>query len=107
MNSISEFSVFGVVQLNPDSIHGLQRKVVIFPNPAKDFIKISIEDPTIDPDIICLVDLTGTILYEGILAPGVKEVLLPLKVNSGIYILELRSSKLNMILDAQKLVIYR
>ncbi len=80
-----------------------KKNIIIYPNPAQDFFNISIEEPTLEPDVIRLIDLFGKIVFEDSLEPGIKNVQIPAYVKTGIYVVELRSGKLT--LDAQKLII--
>jgi hypothetical protein len=78
-------------------------KIIIYPNPAQDFVNISIVEPTLEPDIIIIIDFSGRIVFKDLLEPGIKNIQIQNNLNTGVYILELRSGSLT--LDAQKLMI--
>jgi hypothetical protein len=104
-NNFSEFKIFGTVRQNPPSGNTDQRKIIIYPNPAQNFFNISIEEPTMEPNSISIIDLSGKIVFEEPFNPGIKNVQIPDNLTSGIYIVELKSGTIT--LDAQKLVIYK
>jgi hypothetical protein len=103
LNTISELKIFGLLSGNPGSFNSENKNVVIYPNPAQDFFKISIKEPTMRPDKVRLIDSSGRIVFEGLLESEIINVQIPAFIKSGVYIVELRSGTL--ILDAQKLVI--
>lgn len=105
LNTISELKIFGLFSGNPASVDSENKNVAIYPNPAQDFFKISIKEPTMRPDKVMLIDSSGRIVFEGMLESEIINVQIPSYIKSGFYIVELRSGKL--ILDAQKLVINR
>jgi len=80
-------------------------KINIYPNPAQDFFNISIEDPTLEPVIIRIIDFSGRIVFEDSFEPGIDNIQIPNKFVPGVYIVKLRSG--NVTLDAQKLIINR
>ena len=88
-----------------DNVSSEEKNVLIYPNPANEFFNISIEDPTIVPDKIRLIDLSGKIVFEGSVTPGIITVYLPPNLRSGIYIVELTAG--SIVLDAQKIIINR
>ncbi|MBE9510954.1 MAG: discoidin domain-containing protein, partial [Bacteroidetes bacterium] len=102
-NNISEFKIFGFLQQNSGSGDTEKRNIIIYPNPAQKFFNISIEELTLEPNVIRLIDLFGKIVFEDSLEPGIKNIQIPNYLNTGIYIVELRSG--SSILDAQKLMI--
>jgi hypothetical protein len=103
LNNISEFKIFGVLQQNPGSGDTEKMKIIIYPNPAQDVINISVEEPTLEPDIIRIIDHSGRIVFKDSLEPGIKNIQISNNLNTGVYIVELRSGSLT--LDAQKLMI--
>jgi hypothetical protein len=103
LNTISEFKIFGILQDNPGTGNTEKINIVIYPNPAQDFFSISIEEPKLVPDKIRIIDFSGRLVFEDSLEPGFKNIQIPKYLNTGIYIVELRSGIL--ILDAQKLII--
>jgi hypothetical protein len=104
-NYISEFKIFGLLQQNPGSGDTEKRNVIIYPNPAQDFFNISIEEPTLEPDMIRIIDFSGRIVFGDSLEPGIRNVQIPTNLKTGVYIVELRSGSLT--LDAQKLMIIK
>jgi parallel beta-helix repeat protein len=105
LNTISELKIFGLFSGNPASVDSENKNVVIYPNPAQDYFKILIKEPTMQPDKVMLIDSSGRIVFEDLLESEIINVQIPTLIKSGIYIVELRSGTL--ILDAQKLVINR
>jgi uncharacterized repeat protein (TIGR02059 family) len=104
-NNISEFRIFGSVQSDPTAVGTDLRKTIIYPNPAQSYFNISIEEPTMEPDLILIIDNSGKVVLEEPFKINVNRVQIPDNINSGIYYVELRSG--NIILDAQKLIINR
>ena len=80
-----------------------ERKVIIYPNPARDFFNISIKDITLLPQTIKIIDLAGNIRFTDSIEPNFKNVQIPGNLNTGIYFVILESGSL--ILYAQKLII--
>jgi hypothetical protein len=105
LNTISEFKIFGSPQENsiPDKTE--EGNIIIYPNPAQYFFNISIEEPTLHPDKIRLLDLSGQIVFEDSYEQGIKNVQIPANLENGVYIVELFSG--NITLDTQKLIINR
>ena len=79
------------------------RKINIYPNPAHDFVNISVEDPTLATQIIKIIDLSGKIVYKYALEQDTKNVQIPIDLKTGMYIVILESGKL--IQYTQKLII--
>jgi hypothetical protein len=102
-NYISELKIFGSPGKNIISGTGEKRKVVIYPNPASDFLNISIEESTIRPDLIRIIDLSGKIVYEKSIYPDIRNVQFPLFLNSGVYYVYLSQDQL--IKFTQKLIV--
>jgi len=94
-----------IVDPNPGSGDTEERNIVIYPNPAQDFFNISIEETTLEPVIIRLIDFSGRIVFEDSFESGIKNIQIPNKFVPGVYIVELRSGSVT--LDAQKLIINR
>jgi Putative flagellar system-associated repeat/Secretion system C-terminal sorting domain/Right handed beta helix region len=101
-NDISEFKVFGNPKINPGS-GNTNKNVIIFPNPAKSYVNISILEPAIKPDKVRLIDVSGKVVLEVKLNPDNKNVKIPLSINSGLYIVELEGG--NLVLFSQNLVV--
>ena len=64
-NNISEFSIFGSSTKNPGSANPEKIKFIIYPNPAKDFFYISIDEPSLQPIKVRIIDFSGKIVYRG------------------------------------------
>jgi hypothetical protein len=102
-NNISEFKVFGEPYQYPDTGNTEKTGIVIYPNPAKDILTISNEEPAIKTDKVRIIDLSGKIVLEEVLNPDNKTIQLPISLNSGVYIVQLGIG--NLILFAQKLIV--
>ena len=100
-NYISEVQIFGSPSRLPRSYE--DSPVKIYPNPAEKFINIRIDESGISPDVVRIVDLSGKIVMSSNFDPGIKQLLLPLILKKGLYVIELCSE--NLILFAQKLVV--
>jgi hypothetical protein len=103
-NNISEFKIFGSPQNNPDSTKDIKSKILIYPNPIRDFINISVEEPALEFDSVRIIDFSGMIVYEKVLNQIVKSVQLSLNLKSGVYLLYV--SLHNSALHTQKLIVY-
>lgn len=102
-NRISEFKIFGVLQQKSGSANNDSLNIVIYPNPAENYFNISIEEPTLNPDVIRIIDFSGKIVYEEPLETGIKNVLISKNLIPGVYIVNLLSK--GLILGAKKLII--
>lgn len=100
-NYISEFKVFGSRQKNPANYEDLPVK--LYPNPAQESVNIRIDDPSVTPDFIRILNMTGQVLYEEKMDPGIKNLLVPLNLRSGTYILQMGSGGLTLF--TQKLIV--
>lgn len=100
-NYISELKIFGFRQRN--SLAFEQLPVKIYPNPAKEIVTIRIDESTLMPDLIKLIDLSGVVCLEEQVDPDIREFKIPINLKNGIYILQLCSGR--MTLFAQKLVV--
>jgi len=81
----------------------VSKPVKIFPNPAHDFINIQIVEPTLVPDFIRIICLTGKIVFQDKVKPAIKDFRIPIKLMQGVYILLMGSG--NQILFTQKLIV--
>ena len=88
---------------NQGSGNSKERKVIIYPNPASNLFYISIEDPSLVPHIIKIIDLYGNIVFKDSIVQDIKIVKLPENFQKGIYIITLESG--STVLFAQKLII--
>jgi hypothetical protein len=100
-NYISELKIFGYQHKN--SIDYEKLPVKIYPNPAKEIITIRIDESTLAPDFMKILNLSGGIILSDKLDPDLKEFTVPLNLKNGIYIINLGSNNLTQF--TQKLVI--
>ena len=87
----------------PDSTNYKEQPVIIYPNPAHEFINIRIVEPILVPDSIKIINLSGKVVLQYKVNPDVTELQIPLNLIEGIYILQMGSG--NMTLFTQKLVV--
>jgi hypothetical protein len=87
----------------PDSTNYREQPVKIFPNPAHEFVNIRIFDPTLIPDFIRIITLSGKVIFQEKVNPDITELQIPLNLIEGIYILQMGSG--NMTLFTQKLIV--
>jgi len=85
------------------SINDEKQSFKIYPNPANEFINIRLDNPNLVPDHIKIVNLSGKLVYEGILDPDVRDFNIPVHFIHGIYAVQILSG--NMELFTQKLII--
>jgi hypothetical protein len=104
-NNISEFRIFGTPGINPGSGESDSRKVLIYPNPASDYINLSIIDPNMKPDDLRIRDLFGKTVFERVLNPNNQNVQIPITLKSGIYAVDLILGKLTLF--SQKLIVMK
>jgi hypothetical protein len=100
-NYISEFKIFGYKHKNPSSYEN--QIIKIYPNPAHEFINVKIEDTNIAPDFIRILSLSGKVLIEDKVDPGVSEFRLPIDLMQGLYIVQIGEGK--MTIFGQKLIV--
>ncbi|MBK8881888.1 MAG: DUF4990 domain-containing protein [Bacteroidales bacterium] len=103
LSNISELKIYGFVQRNFTSGEDGNRKVIIYPDPAQSYFNVSIEEPTLHPNKIRLIDLTGKIVLEDKLETSMKNIQVPSRISSGIYLVQLLSDYL--IIFAQKILV--
>ena len=103
LNNISEFKIFGSPQQIPGSGYTPKSNIIIYPNPAKDFINISIDEPTTQLYKVRIIEFSGKIVFEEVLNPVITSIHIPISLKSGVYIVDLAVD--NLILFAQKLII--
>jgi len=104
-SNISEVNVFDSLQQNQGSGNTGKRNFIIYPNPAKNFFNISVEEPGMEPDKVRIIDFSGKIVFEDSFKQGIKNIQIPYNLNSGVYFVEVRSGTIT--LYAQKLIILR
>ncbi len=100
-NKISEIKIFGYNYQESPSYTELPAK--IYPNPAKRYVTIRIEDENLVPEYIQIVDMAGTIVLREELDPDVREFTVPLDIKKGKYILQLGSGVLTLF--SQRLIV--
>jgi uncharacterized repeat protein (TIGR02059 family) len=100
-NYISELKIFGYRHRNSSAYEKLAVK--IYPNPAKEHLTIRIENSTLIPEFIQLIDLSGVVVFSEKIDPDLQEFTIPVNLKNGTYIVKLGSG--NLILFTQKLVI--
>jgi uncharacterized protein YjdB len=79
--------------------------VKIYPNPAGELVTIRIDEPTLIPDFIQLVNLSGIIVLRLKLNRDEREFSIPIDLKSGFYIVQLITGSLTQF--TQKLIISR
>lgn len=100
-NYISEFRIFGYKHKNPSSYE--EQPVKIYPNPARDYFNVRIEETSLVHDYLRIVSMTGSILFEERIDPGVSELRVPINLLKGVYLLQIGTRKLTLF--SQKLVV--
>jgi len=100
-NYIAEFRIFGYRHRNPPEYEN--QAVKVFPNPAREFVNILIDEPTFFPDFFNIVSLTGKILLHDKIDPGVRQFQVPINFMKGIYIIQMGIGDLTMF--TQKLIV--
>lgn len=100
-NYISEFKIFGYRHRNPSSYEN--QIVKIFPNPASEYINVKIEETNLSPDFIRIISMSGKILHEERLDPGINEFTMPIDLMKGIYIIQMGEGKITLF--SQKLIV--
>jgi uncharacterized repeat protein (TIGR02059 family) len=102
-NYISELRIFGYKHKNPSNYEDLIVK--IYPNPAREMVNILIDEPTFNPDFIKIVSLTGKVLYNGKVDPGIRQLQVPVDFSQGVYIVQMGIGEMTVF--TQKLVVSR
>ena len=77
--------------------------ISIYPNPAREFVNISILETSLEPQILRIIDLSGKLCMESKLNYGNNNKVL-INIKSGIYIVQVLSG--SIIKFVQKLIIY-
>jgi hypothetical protein len=103
-NNVSEFKIFGSPRNNQDSTKSIKSKIFIYPNPVRDFINISVEEPALEFNSVRIIDLSGMVVYKKELNQIVKSVQLSVNLKPGLYLLNL--SLYNLALYTQKLIVH-
>jgi hypothetical protein len=102
-NYISEFRIFGYKHKNPSNYEDLIVK--IYPNPAREMVNILIDEPTFNPDFIKIISLTGKVLYNGKIDPGIRQLQVSIDFRQGVYIVQMGTGEMTVF--TQKLVVSR
>jgi hypothetical protein len=100
-NFISEFKIFGYRHHNPVSYE--KQPVKLFPNPAHESVNIRIDDSTLKPDFIRIINLTGKVVFEDKVDPEIKDLQIPVNFKEGTYIVQMGSGDLTLF--TQKLIV--
>jgi uncharacterized repeat protein (TIGR02059 family) len=77
----------------------------VFPNPAREFVTIQLDNSSSTPDYIQFVDMAGRIVERDKITPENHEISLPIDLKNGVYIIELVSGKIAVY--TQKLIVRR
>jgi Secretion system C-terminal sorting domain/Right handed beta helix region len=103
----------GDVWFNPPSIGTYEynskppsyekQAVKIYPNPAHEYINISIDDPALKPDFISIINLSGKVVFNDKLNQDIKELKIPINLIHGFYIVQTGSG--NKTLFTNRLVV--
>jgi hypothetical protein len=72
-------------------IQNATSSILVYPNPAQDFINISIFGDTFMPKFIRITDISGNIVYENNMDSGMNELQIPLNLIQGVYLVQMRS----------------
>jgi uncharacterized repeat protein (TIGR02059 family) len=70
-NYISELKIFGSRQRNSPEYEKLAVKV--YPNPAQEFVTFRIDESTLMPDFVQLIDLSGIVVLRSVVDPDIRE----------------------------------
>jgi hypothetical protein len=100
-NFISEFKIFGYKHKNPTSYD--EQQVKLYPNPANKLVNIRIDDPTLKPDFIRIINLAGKIVFKDKVNPDIKQLQIPINLVEGAYIVQMGSGNLTRF--TQKLIV--
>jgi len=102
-NYISEFRLFGYRHKMPTSFMNLPVKV--FPNPAFRAVNIKLDEPSLTPDYIRILNFSGSIVYQKEIDPDIRLFQIQFNLKPGIYTIQLVSD--NITLYAQRLIVRR
>ena len=92
-----------IITENPDSAQSEKRKIIVYPNPAHDFVNIEIVDINFRPTIIKIIDLAGKVIFAHTIGTGIKYLQISVPFRPGNYIITLLSG--SFIVYSQKLII--
>ncbi len=77
--------------------------VYMFPNPASEYINITVKEPSKEKQIIRILDFSGRLYLETIMDPLVNTIRIPVNLNSGVYIVQVIMGSLTSF--TQKIII--
>ncbi|MFZ0281338.1 MAG: SwmB domain-containing protein, partial [Bacteroidales bacterium] len=100
-NHISEFRIFGYKHRNPTGYE--EQAVKLYPNPASEIVNVRIDDTSLEPDFVKIVNLSGRTMYEDKINPGTFSFQIPLDIQKGVYIVQFGTGALT--LYTRKLVV--
>ena len=100
-NYISEFKIYGYKHRNTSEFN--KQAVKLYPNPAHEFVNIRIDETSLKPDFIKIINLAGKIVFQDKMNPEDKEFQIPINLKQGIYIVQIGAG--DVTLFTQKLVV--
>ena len=100
-NYISEFKLFGFG--TKSLTFKEQSQIIIYPNPAHEFVNILIKEPSPEPDFIRIINLSGRVVFQDKINPDVIDLRIPVNFKKGFYIIQIGTGE--MTLFTQKLII--
>ena len=100
-NYISEFRIFGYKHKSPTNYE--EQPVKIYPNPASNYFNVRIDETSVVYDFLRIISLTGKVLLQQKIDPGVTEINVAIRLLKGVYLIEIGSE--NVINFCQKLVV--
>jgi uncharacterized repeat protein (TIGR02059 family) len=100
-NYISEFRIFGNKHKNPPDYE--EQIVKIYPNPAHQLVNVLIDEQSFMPDFIQIVSLTGKVIYNNKIDPGIRQFQIPVDFKQGIYIIQMGTGDITLF--TQKLIV--
>jgi hypothetical protein len=100
-NCISELKIFGYKHRYPSNYE--DQPVKIYPNPAHELINIRIDDPTLKPDFIRIINLSGGIVFQDKMNMDAKELQIHFNLIDGTYIVQIGTG--NVTFFTQKLIV--
>ena len=100
-NYISELKIFGYRYRGPSSYD--EQPIKMYPNPAHEFVNVRIDDMTLKPDFIRIINISGKIVFQHKVMKDIKEFQIPLNLINGVYIVQIGFG--NLTLFTQKLII--
>jgi uncharacterized repeat protein (TIGR02059 family) len=103
LNNISELKVFGSLQKNSGPADIAENKIIIYPNPAHDYINVTVGKKILQPDFIRIMDLLGQVVLQKRIDQDITNLQIPVNLSQGTYIVQFKSG--NLTISAQKLVI--